>query len=109
MSDIARLTDLLLRFRRERDWKRFHKPKDMALSLVLEAAELLEHFQWKTDKESRTHIAKHKEAVADELADVLNWVILLSHDLDIDILKAAEKKIGKNGRKYPAGKSKLKF
>lgn len=103
-NDIARLTKLLLKFRQERNWKRFHKPKDMALSLVLEAAELLEHFQWKTDKQSRTHVAKNKEAVADELADIFNWVVLLSHDLGIDIVNASERKIAKNGKKYPAGK-----
>lgn len=103
LADIPRLTKLLLQFRKERGWDHFHKPKDMALSLVLEAAELLEHFQWKTDAQAKAHIRKHKEAVADELADVFNWVILLSHDLGIDIVRSAEKKIGKNGRKYPVG------
>ncbi len=103
-ASIARLTELLLRFRRDRGWQHFHKPKDMALSLVLESAELLEHFQWKTDRQAKIHIKKNKEAVADELSDVLNWVLLLSHDLDIDILKASEKKIVKNAKKYPIGK-----
>lgn len=104
MPDIARITQLLLQFRKERDWKRFHKPKDMALSLVLESAELLEHFQWKTDKQVKAYTAKNKEAIADELADVFNWVVLMSHDLKIDIVQTAEKKILKNGRKYPMGK-----
>ena len=108
-NDIARITQLLLKFRQERNWKRFHKPKDMALSLVLEAAELLEHFQWKTDAQAKAHIAKNKEAVADELADVFNWVVLLSHDLGVDLARASEGKIEKNRKKYPVTKAGIKF
>lgn len=81
----------------------------MALSLVLESAELLEHFQWKTDAQARAHVRKNKEVVAEELADVFNWVVLLGHDLGIDLFEAAEKKIVKNARKYPRLKAASKF
>jgi dCTP diphosphatase len=95
-----------MRFRDERDWKQYHKPKDMALSLVLEAAELLEEFQWKGEAAALEHVKKNKEAVADELADVLYWVLLMAHDFEIDLVKAAEKKLRKNAKKYPVRKAR---
>jgi len=96
----------LLKFREERDWEKFHNPKDMALSLVLEAAEVLEHFQWKNDEVMKEYAQKNKDDIGAELADVLNWLLLLSHDLDIDLLGALDKKIDKNALKYPVEKSK---
>ena len=104
-----KLTDLVQRiidFREARDWKQFHNPKDLAISLVLEATEVLEHFQWKSKEEMETHVVAHKDGIADELADVFYWVLLMSHDLDIDLLAALEKKIEKNEQKYPSEKSK---
>jgi NTP pyrophosphatase (non-canonical NTP hydrolase) len=106
MSEIKILTEKLLEFRRERDWEQFHNPKDMALSLNLEAAEVLEHFQWKNGEAVMDYIKSHKEELGEELADVLNWVLLIAHDLDIDIYQAMENKIIKNGLKYPADKAK---
>ncbi len=108
MSELKRLTQLLVDFRDTRDWKQFHNHKDQALSLVLEAAELLEHFQWKNEAQVIEHCKTHKEAVADELADVFFWVLVMSHDLDIDIAAALEKKMIKNGLKYPVEKCKGK-
>ena len=108
MSDIKKLTDLIIKFRDERDWKQFHNPKDAALSLVLETAEVLEHFQWKNPTEIEAYIRTSKDDIGEELADVLYWVFLLSHDLDLDIQKALEKKMEKNRVKYPIGKSKGK-
>lgn len=108
MSDIKRLTQKILDFRNERDWGQFHKPKDVALSLMLEAAEVLELFQWKSDEEVKKFAAEHKEAFRDELADVLYWVLLLAHDLDIDIVDAMEQKIKKNALKYPVEKARGK-
>ena len=108
MSEIKDLTNKLLEFRRERDWEQFHNPKDMALSLVLESTEVLEHFQWKNGTVLDEYIKNNKEDLGEELADVLNWVLLISHDLDIDIYEAMEKKIIKNGLKYPADKAKGK-
>lgn len=90
----------------DRDWDQFHNPKDMALSLVLEAAEVMEHFQWKNQKEMESHIKKHKNDVADELVDVLYWVLRMVDRFDIDILGAFENKMAKNAAKYPIEKAK---
>ena len=81
MSEIKKLTDLVIAFREERDWKQFHNPKDCAISLSLEASEVLEHFQWKTPEEIKKYIETHKEDIGEELADVFYWVLLMSHDL----------------------------
>lgn len=108
MSDIGALIEKIVAFRDARDWKQFHNPKDLALSMVLEAAEVLEHFQWKEGKSIDAYIKENKEEIGDELADVLYWVLLMSHDLDIDIVKAAQKKLEKNDKKYPVNKSKGK-
>jgi dCTP diphosphatase len=102
MSDIKRMTKSALEFRDTRDWKQFHNPKDNALSLVLEATEVLEHFQWKNGKELETYVVEHKGDIADELADVLHWVLLMSEEMDIDIVEAFDKKMLKNEKKYPA-------
>lgn len=106
MADIKSLTKKLIDFRKARDWEQFHKPKDLAISLALEAAEVLEHFQWKSDKEIEEHIKSHKDDLAQELADVFNWILILAHDTKIDILAASEKKIKINGKKYPIRKAK---
>lgn len=108
MLDIKELTNKIIEFRDKRDWKQFHNPKDLALSLTLEAAELVEHFQWKNQKEIDRYIKTHKTEIGEELADVLYWVLLISHDLKIDILDALNKKLKKNGKKYPIQKSKGK-
>ena len=108
MSDIERLTKRILEYRDARDWKQFHKPKDLALSLVLEAAEVLEHFQWKTEKEIDAYIKTNKGDISEEIADVLYWVLLISHDLHIDLPSAFEKKMKQNEKKYPVEKAKGK-
>ena len=108
MNPIKQFTKKILQFRNERDWKKFHNPKDMALSLVLEAAEVLEHFQWKGIEETQEYVKRNKEKIGAELADVLFWVLLMSHDLDIDIEKAFEQKLKQNEEKYPVEKSKGK-
>jgi NTP pyrophosphatase (non-canonical NTP hydrolase) len=108
MTDLAALTKKITAFRDARDWKQFHNPKDMALSLVLEATEVLEHFQWKNGKEMQSYVKKHKSDIADELADVLYWVLLMAHDLKIDLPAAVESKLKKNETKYPIKKAKGK-
>jgi len=108
MDKIQKLTERIIAFRDARDWKQFHKPKDLAISLSLEASEVLEHFQWKSEKEIKEYIKTDKEHIADELADVLNYLLVLSHDLGIDIIEAEEKKITKNENKYPVEKAKGK-
>lgn len=106
MTDIKNLTDRIIAFRDARDWKQFHNPKDLALSLVLEAAEVMEHFQWKSKDEMEKYIVTNKSDIGEELADVLYWVLLMSADLNIDILKDLEEKIKKNEEKYPVEKAR---
>ena len=106
MSEIKDLTEKIIEFRDERDWKQFHNPKDVALSLVLEAGEVMEHFQWKSNEEMEKYIKTNKKEIGEELADVLHWILLMSHDLEIDILDALDKKLIKNGKKYPVKKAK---
>ena len=103
---LEELIEKVIGFRDERDWKQFHKPKDVALSLLLEAGEVLEHFQWKPDSDFDKYIKDHKEEFGEELADVLYWLIIISHDLNIDLLQALDRKIVFNGKKYPIEKSK---
>jgi len=106
LNEIISLTNLILNFRNERDWTQFHNPKDVALSLVLEASEVMEHFQWKSQEEIEEYVKTNKQDIGEELADVLYWVLLLSHDLNIDIAKTLEQKMKKNAEKYPVDKAK---
>jgi len=108
MADIGQLIKKVAAFRDERDWKQFHNPKDCAVSLSLEASEVLEHFQWKNKEEIEKYIKTHKQEISDELADVLYWVLLMSNDLDIDLPEAFDKKLAKNAEKYPVEKAKGK-
>lgn len=96
----------IVKFRDARDWKQFHNPKDSAISLALEASEVLEHFQWKNAEEMQKHVKENKEEVAEELADVMYWIMLITNDLGIDIIDASYKKLKKNGEKYPIEKAK---
>ncbi|MEM7808988.1 MAG: MazG-like family protein [Planctomycetota bacterium] len=104
--DLRRLTDALLRFRRERDWEQFHNPKDQMLSLSLEAAELLELAQWKNGQELDEHLVVRRRELGDELADVLGWVLLIAHDQQIDLADAFEAKLAANAQKYPVDASR---
>lgn len=106
MRDINSLTKRIIDFRNARDWKQFHNSKDVALSMVLEAGEVMEHFQWKNVEEMDEYSRTHKEEIGEEIADVLYWVLLLSHDIGIDPLEALEKKIVKNETKYPENKAR---
>jgi len=105
MADIKSITKRLIAFRDARNWSQFHNPKDCALSLSLEAAEVLEHFQWKNGEELSQYVRDNKDEIGDELIDVLYWVLLMSHDLDIDIESAFERKMVKNEAKYPVEKA----
>jgi len=106
MTDIEELTEIIVKFRNDRDWKKFHNPKDMALSLVLEATEVLEHFQWKNETEANEYIKTHKKEIGEELADVLYWILLISHDLGINLKQAFKKKMDISNQKYPVDKVK---
>jgi dCTP diphosphatase len=94
------------RFRDERDWMKFHDPKNMAISIVIEAAELLEHFQWKDEAAVQQHIQENREEIAEELADVAMYLAELADNLGIDLIDAMNKKLEKNARKYPVAKAK---
>lgn len=106
--DIKDITERIVKFRDARDWKQFHNPKDLAISLMLEAAEVAEHFQWKSNEEIAKHLDENKNDIADELADVLYWVLLMAHDMDIDIYEAVLEKMKQNEAKYPVEKAKGK-
>ncbi|NQX62897.1 nucleotide pyrophosphohydrolase [Paenibacillus qinlingensis] len=93
----------IIEFRDERDWKQFHNAKDLAISLTLEASELLENFQW---KESGEAVDRNKEQIQDELADVLIYALMIAHDLEIDVKQAILHKLKKNAEKYPIEKFK---
>ena len=106
MATLQKLTQQVLRFRDERDWAQFHNPKDIAVSLTLEAAELLELTQWRSGPELVKHLKKHREDLADELADILGWVLVMAHDQKIDLANAMTKKLQKNALKYPIEKAR---
>jgi NTP pyrophosphatase (non-canonical NTP hydrolase) len=108
MNPIERLTKKIVEFRDRRNWKQFHNPKDLSLSLVLEATEVMEHFQWKSPEEIEKYVKENKKEIADELADVFYWVLLMSADLNIDIEKALDEKMKINDEKYPEDKAKGK-
>lgn len=108
MSDIKKLTERIVAFRDARDWKQFHNPKDMAISLVLEATEVMEHFQWKNSKEIEEYSKTSKDEIAEELSDVLYCILLMAHDLNIDVRSAFEMKMKKNEKKYAIEKAKGK-
>jgi len=93
-------------FRDERDWMQFHDPKNLAVSIAIETAELLEHFQWKDKAQSERHAAENKQAVAEEIADVAIYLLELADNLGIDLEKAINEKLDKNARKYPVEKAR---
>ena len=106
MDSIAELTNHINTFRDARDWKQFHNPKDRAISVSIEAAELMEHIQWKTDTECTEHIKNNREAVADEMADVAIYLFELADLMKMDLGKEMLRKLEKNAAKYPVQKAK---
>lgn len=105
---LADLTARVLRHRDEREWAQFHTPKELAVSLVVEAAELLALMQWKSGEDLRAALDKRREQVRDELADVLHSTLLLASDLGVDLAAALEQKLVKDAEKYPVEKSRGK-
>lgn len=108
MSDtdkFYKLNERIKKFCEDRDWSQFHDPKNLAISLQLEAAEVLELFQWTKDNKVKEG---KEEDVCDELADVLYWVMMLANHYDIDLLEALQNKMSKNELKYPIEKVKGK-
>lgn len=100
-NDLITLRDELRTFAADRDWDQFHTPKNLATALNVEAAELLEHFQWLKDDESRNLPDPVRQAVAEEIADVLLYLVRIADKLDVDLVEAARRKIELNAKKYP--------
>ena len=101
-SDLPMLRDKLRAFAEARDWNQFHSPKNLSMALMVEAAELMEHFQWLTEAQSAELPPDDKQAVGEELADILLYLVRLSDKLGIDLREAALLKLEKNALKYPA-------
>ncbi|MDO8371018.1 MAG: nucleotide pyrophosphohydrolase [Pseudomonadota bacterium] len=104
-SDLQSLTQALRDFAKERDWEQFHSPKNLASALTVEASELLEHFQWLTEEQSRNLPADKRAEVTAEAADVLMYLLQLCDKLQIDLVEAARAKLAVNGKKYPVDRA----
>ena len=110
-TNVAKLKILVRDFVHARDWRQFHTPKNISMSMAIEAAELMEHFQWLTAEQSR-ELANQPDSlaeVADELADVLCYALAMANELGIDVASAVENKMAKNVRKYPADQYRGRF
>jgi NTP pyrophosphatase (non-canonical NTP hydrolase) len=110
-TTLADLRQIVRQFVDERDWHQFHSPKNLAMSLSIEAGELMEHFQWLTTEQSRAVAEDEAKlgAVAEELADVLCYVLALANELKLDVSTAVRDKMGKNALRYPASEYRGRF
>jgi NTP pyrophosphatase (non-canonical NTP hydrolase) len=104
MRDLRELKERVRDFVAERDWDRFHSPKNLTMALSVEASELVELFQWLTEEQSAAPDEKLRRRAAEELADVLWFLVRIADRLEIDLLEAAESKFARNAEKYPAGR-----
>ncbi len=115
MSDaqttIAQLREQVAEFVDRRDWQRFHSPKNLAMSLAVEAAELMEHFQWLTPEQSweLAQDERRREAVGEEMADVLCYLLAMANELGVDLAAAVQRKMALNEQKYPADEFRGRF
>ena len=101
-SELLMLRDKLRAFAEARDWDQFHSPKNLSMALMVEVAELMEHFQWLTEAQSFDLAGESRIAVSEELADILLYLVRLSDKLEVSLLDAALRKLEKNASKYPA-------
>jgi NTP pyrophosphatase (non-canonical NTP hydrolase) len=103
-TSLAQLRETVRQFVAERDWQQFHSPKNLSMALAIEAAELMEHFQWLTIEASRElpHDPPRREAVGEELADVFCYLLALANELELDLSSTLQRKMHKNAEKYPA-------
>ncbi|MHC4406686.1 MAG: nucleotide pyrophosphohydrolase [Planctomycetota bacterium] len=110
-TTMAELRQSVRQFVDQRDWHQFHTPKNLAMSLAIEAAEVMEHFQWLTVEQSRQLALKpeRKSAVAEELADVLCYLLAMANELELDLSKALADKMAKNRRKYAVERYRGRF
>lgn len=105
-TELENLKLRLREFAKERDWDQFHSPKNFSMALIVECAELVEHFQWLTDEQSKNLPADTLEEVRLEMADIFLYLIRLADKLDVDLMDAANRKIKLNAEKYPVEKAK---
>jgi len=103
-DSLSELNQRLKAFAQERDWERFHSPKNLSMALIAECAELVEHFQWLSEEQSMNLPAEKREAVSLEMADILIFLIRCAERLDIDLIDAAYRKLAINESRYPAEK-----
>jgi NTP pyrophosphatase (non-canonical NTP hydrolase) len=107
MSDsLDQLRARINEFVRERDWEQFHSPKNLAMAMIVEAAEVVEHFQWDTPEESARLDEQKREQVAHELADTFDYLLRIAEVTGIDLIAAANRKIDLNAQKYPVEKAR---
>ena len=102
----SQLMQELIAFRSERDWAQFHTPRNLAAGVCIEAAELLEHFQWAKDSELNQLVSERREAIEHEIADVAMYLSLLCHDLGVSLPQAVRRKLELNKQKYPVDKAR---
>lgn len=103
MTSINKITKKIIEFRDAREWKRYHTPKNLALSLIVEIGELFELIQWQSDIEIKDQIERIKKQTEEEISDVAIYLFLLAYELGIDLEEAIPRKIEKNWLKYPIG------
>jgi NTP pyrophosphatase (non-canonical NTP hydrolase) len=108
MTRLRKLRKEVNKFADDRRWGKYHTPKNLAMSVAIEAAELMEIFQWKTPAESLKLSPKEKAHLSEELADVFLYLVRLGDRFDIDLIEAANSKIKKNAVKYPKGRARLR-
>jgi NTP pyrophosphatase (non-canonical NTP hydrolase) len=106
MSAFEKMGEKVRRFAKARDWEQFHSPKNLSMALAVESAELMEHFQWLTEAQSRKLNRKQLGEVAKEMADVQIYLIRMSQVLGIDLLAACGSKLVENAKKYPVNKAR---
>jgi len=105
-SELESIKLKLREFAKERDWDQFHSPKNFSMAMIVECAELVEHFQWLTDEQSKNLSAETLEEVSLEMADIFIYLIRLADKLDVDLIESAKRKMVLNAEKYPVDKAK---
>ena len=108
MTELEDIKVKLKQFAKERDWEQFHSPKNLSMALSVEVAELVEHFQWLKEQDSYQHQHEKHQAIAEEIADIQMYLVLLADQLNIDIAASVNKKIEKNKERFPIEKVKGK-
>jgi NTP pyrophosphatase (non-canonical NTP hydrolase) len=108
MTELEDIKVKLKQFSKERDWEQFHSPKNLSMALSVEVAELVEHFQWLKEQDSYQHEHEKKQAIAEEIADIQMYLVLIADQLNIDIVASVNKKIEKNKGRFPIEKFKGK-